>query len=666
MSKVLRLVNALIMVILLLSLAAPAVRNPVSAEQKVELSLLQTAQERPDRVVRVIVQRSRVASELEDRLLKLGGKMLMDLSLINAFSAELPAGGAIKLAMDPGVRFISLDGEMERSTLFNALTVADNFASSTFNGSSGTQPWLGPWLESGENDGVTLGKLRVGSSSKCASGNCFVFGGGYSNISDYSLTRYANLAGANTATLSFNYRRSVSSISYGSVSVQLSGDGGVSWTNLRTYPLTTSDSGQINETLDVSNYVTASTAIRFLGSGTVSGSIFLDNLEISFDYPATADYFLGTTGADKLQYEGLTGQGVTVAVVDSGIATVLDLAGRVTLAQNYSGLDDYGHGTHVAGIIGGNGAILRTFRGIAPGVNMISLDVTDNLGMTYESVVIGALQWIFEHKNQYNIRIANLSLNSSAEISYHQSPLDAACEILWFNGVVVIASAGNKGPGGGYNTVKTAPANDPFIITVGASDEHDNTGVDNDTVAPFSSFGVTQDGFMKPDIVAPGYNVVSLLSPDSNWALEHPDRLVVTNFIRLSGTSMAAPMVSGAAALLLQDEPNLNPDQVKYRLLNTGRMIMGDGVAYPYLDVFTAVMGSSNANANTGLQPSQMLSTGSNSITWGSVGWNSVGWNSVGWNSVGWNSVGWNSVGWNSSVEVDGVFWGPTRGGKNK
>jgi serine protease AprX len=129
---------------------------------------------------------------------------------------------------------------------------------------------------------------------------------------------------------------------------------------------------------------------------------------------------------------------------------------------------------------------------------------------------------------------------------------------------------------------------------------------------------------------------------------------------------MAAPMVSGAVALLLQDEPNLTPDQVKYRLLNTGRTISGDEGLFPYLDMYAAVKGNSNTSANTGLTASQMLTTGSNPITWGSVGWNSVGWNSVGWNSVGWNSVGWNSVGWNSTVEVDGVFWGPTRGGKNK
>ena len=232
--------------------------------------------------------------------------------------------------------------------------------------------------------------------------------------------------------------------------------------------------------------------------------------------------------------------------------------------------------------------------------------------------------------------------------SYHTSPLDAAAEILWFNGIVVVASAGNEGPG----AIDNAPANDPFIITVGATDEQQTTDPSDDMVAPYSAYGVTMDGFIKPDIVAPGQNIVSVLSGNSDLGYEHPDRVVVNgDYFRLSGTSMSAPMVAGAVALLLQDEPDLTPDQVKYRLTHTGPTIKGsdgDPNSYPYLDVYAAVTDTTTESANTGIEASQLLWTGDEPLNWDSVNWNSVNWNSVNWNSVNWNSVNWNSVNWNS------------------
>jgi len=226
--------------------------------------------------------------------------------------------------------------------------------------------------------------------------------------------------------------------------------------------------------------------------------------------------------------------------------------------------------------------------------------------------------------------------------------LDAAVEILWFNKIVVVASAGNQGSG-----VIFPPANDPFIITVGATDDKATNSISDDVLASFSAYGQTSDGFKKPDLVAPGRNIIArLVNQNMGLANAHPANKVGDQYFSMSGTSMAAPMVSGAVALLLQDEPKLTPDQAKYRLMATANKSWSGYDATKsgagYLDVYAAVNGSTTQSANTGLKASNLLMTGSTPITWNSVGWNSVGWNSVGWNSVGWNSVGWNSVGWNS------------------
>jgi serine protease AprX len=311
----------------------------------------------------------------------------------------------------------------------------------------------------------------------------------------------------------------------------------------------------------------------------------------------------------------------------------------------------------VAGIIGGNGTdSAGKYIGIAPQVDLYSLKICDESGMAYESDVVAAMQWVYDNERGYNIRVVNLSLNSTVEQSYHTSPMDAAAEILWFNGVVVVASAGNKGASGGHDTINTAPANDPFIITVGASDEKGTSKPSDDIVASYSAYGTTSEGFAKPDIISPGSNIVSVLSKASVWRILYPDRVVLDGeYFRASGTSAAAPMVTAAVALLLQDEPNLTPDQVKYRLMQTGRTIRGssgDSRSYPYLNVYAAVNGATTQSANTGKVASRLLWTGQHPLTWGSVSWDSVSWDSVSWDSVSWDSVSWDSVSWDSD------YWG--------
>jgi serine protease AprX len=378
--------------------------------------------------------------------------------------------------------------------------------------------------------------------------------------------------------------------------------------------------------------------------------------------------YLDTLGVRNLWGRGIKGQGVTVAVIDSGIASMPEFSvdpslpeglhvsrilTRLAFNSDLKSSDNSGHGTHIAGILAGNGAkSAGVYAGIAPLANLISLNVSNSEGMAYESDTIAAMQWVLENKDQYNIRVVNLSVNSETAQSYHNSPLDAAAEILWFNGIVVVVSAGNQDLDGGG--ILFPPANDPFVITVGASDENGTPDPADDFPAVFSAYGLTSDGFSKPDIIAPGKDIISALAPNSAWDKLYPERVVAGKYFRLSGTSMSTPMVAGAAALLLQSEPSLTPDQVKQRLLDSARQLFIAGnigtqeSTRPYLDVYAAVSGTGLASANTGIPASQMLWTGGEAINWPTVNWNSLDWNTVNWNTVNWNTVNWNTVNWNT------------------
>lgn len=499
-----------------------------------------------------------------------------------------------------------------------------------------------------------------------------------------SLRRPANLANMALATLSFQYRRSGLDDANDHIAVQVSTNGS-SWTELARYAGPGSDSDWQTASFDLSGFLSSNTAIRFVTSSSLGSddSLFIDNVQIAFvpqpaggpDGTVNASALLSVYNqairADRLWALGYQGSSVTVAVVDSGIADLNDFkqtAGgngdlRIVSDAHFAAGSDtykdwYGHGSHVAGIIGGNGNLSAgRYIGVAPKVRLVSIDVSDENGAGTMADVIAGLQWINEHRTAHNIRVVNISLNSSVAESYHTSPLCAAAEILWFNGIVVVASAGNNG------TAKLfPPANDPFVITVGAVDDKNTASLSDDVMATFSAYGTTADNITKPDLVAPGRNVISLLaSDDSQLATLHWLNRVAGalgwNYFRMSGTSVAAPVVSGGAALLLQDEPHLTPDQVKYRLMATANKswpgYVPERAGAGTLDIYAAVTGNTTQSANTSIVASQMLWTGNQPLTWGSASWNSASWNSVSWNSVNWNSASWNSASWNSD------YWGP-------
>jgi serine protease AprX len=327
-------------------------------------------------------------------------------------------------------------------------------------------------------------------------------------------------------------------------------------------------------------------------------------------------------GADQLWALGITGRGIGVAVIDSGVTgSLVDFQGAdggsrvvanvVTAPGAKQAGDGLGHGTHVAGIIAGNGfnrapsdPLYGEYVGVAPDANLITVKAADEVGNSTVLDVINGIQFVVDHKDRYNIRVLNLSLNVDTPQSYRTDPLDAAVEYAWQKGIVVVAAAGNRGTTAG--AVDYAPANDPYVITVGGEDETGDGG--RGSRAYWSSAGRTQDGFAKPDVMAPGAHIVSTLAPNSAFQYLCPTCVIGGAYFKAGGTSMAAPVVSGAVALMLQARPDLTPDEVKGLLTKTGRPLRGSGYAGD-IDVAGAADRAVNAStvANAGLQPNQLI-----------------------------------------------------------
>ena len=439
-----------------------------------------------------------------------------------------------------------------------------------------------------------------------------------------------------------------------------------------------------------------------------------DQSQLSARYPIEVN-------ADQVWSHGITGRDVTVAVLDSGVAADPDLVSpsnrilaSVNFADQSSASDPGGHGTHIAGIVAGNGTrSAGEFVGIAPNANIVDVRVLGRTGSGRISSVVRGIEWVVAHKSTYGIRVINMSFGAPVTASYRTDPLSAAVQIAWQRGLVVVAASGNTGPQ--RNTVLT-PGIDPYVITVGALDDAGTVVRGDDTLAPFSAWG-TADSNPKPDVVAPGRRIVSLRVPGSVLDTLFPDHLVIARngatYLRLTGTSMATAVVSGAVALLLERRPDLAPDQVKAVLMGTTQPYGQDtGVALPdpsadgtgLLDVSAAmnmaapstsgggvlpgvlpggtVTGTTSTSnplprADRGLRPAdgfarslfpvlygtplrwKDLTLGGISwqtLTWDSVAWDSVAWDNFDWDSVAWDSVAWDSVAWDS-VAWDSVAW---------
>ncbi|MEV0129355.1 S8 family serine peptidase [Dactylosporangium sp. NPDC050688] len=409
-------------------------------------------------------------------------------------------------------------------------------------------------------------------------------------------------------------------------------------------------------------------------------------------------------GATDATGARLTGQGVGVAVIDSGIAPVagLDTAGKIINGPDLSfesqtpalrNLDTFGHGTHMAGIIAGRDtgvqpgqeADKKQFVGVAPGAHLLNMKVAAADGAVDVSQVIAAIDWVVTHRDDpgLNIRVLNLSFGTDSTQDQRLDPLSYAVEAAWKQGIVVVVSVGNEGLA---ETRVGMPAQNPNVLAVGAADPLTTTDRTDDVVADFSTGG---NATRHADLVAPGKSVVSLRVPNAFIDVVYPQARIAEDpaqrYFRGSGTSQAAAVVSGAAALLLQQRPDLTPDQVKRLLTSTAdAMPAGDQVAQGagQLDIAAAVNAPTPAESTQTYLPatglgSLELSRGTSHVADPDTGaeltgefdimgqaWTPAGWAEVCTTGTAWSGDTWNGRTWSGRTWSGDNWAGRTWSGR--
>ena len=405
-------------------------------------------------------------------------------------------------------------------------------------------------------------------------------------------------------------------------------------------------------------------------------------------------------GADTMWNRGYTGKGVGVALIDTGVVPVQGLtSGNVVNGPDLSfdsqspspDLDGFGHGTHMAGIIAGNDGTRSGFKGVAPGATLVSVRVGASDGSADVSQVIAGIDWVVQHRDDpgMNIRVLNLSFGTDGTQDPALDPLTHAVENAWRHGIVVVVSGGNRGS---TQPSLDNPARDPYVISVGADDLAGTTSTSlDDSVPDFSSRG---SSVRQVDVVAPGQSIVSLRNPGSVVDTEYPAAVVNTRFFKGSGTSQATAVVSGAAALLLQQRPSLTPDDVKRLLMTTAQPLpMADaaGRGAGLIDVAAAGLAPrpyyvQRGTVSTGLGtlegargdshvgddgvdlvgeqdifgkpwvPSVWAPLSAAGDAWDGGSWNGADWAGTCWCGTSWAAATWSSRSW-SSRSWSGIDW---------
>ncbi len=378
-----------------------------------------------------------------------------------------------------------------------------------------------------------------------------------------------------------------------------------------------------------------------------------------------------------------TGAGTTVAVLDTGVADRHpDLGDRVVagfyLTPDADGVDHFGHGAHMTGLVAGDGtASGGAHAGAAPGARVVSVKVAGPDGATDVSSVLAGLEWIAAHRVRYGIRVVSLSYGTDASSKVAEDPLNFAVQRLRRLGVVVVVAAGNRGEGGGGID---KPADDPRVITVGAADVRGTASRADDVVAPFSSRGPTQEGDPKPDLVAPGVSLVSHRAPGSLADALRPEARVNDRYFKGSGSSQATALVSGVAALMLSAAPEMTPAEVKAALVaSADPSLRGrDGAGAGLVDAHAAVR-AARSRAYRGATATGTTATGRGSIDASRGGfkpyaaWKEPGkpeqvsgdvdalgtpWDAAAWTARAWTTSTWAASPW-AAVTTVAAGWSP-------
>ena len=412
-------------------------------------------------------------------------------------------------------------------------------------------------------------------------------------------------------------------------------------------------------------------------------------------------------GVDQYWAKGYTGEGIGIALIDTGVVPVpgLDLPGKIingpdlsfeSQSDEFRYLDTYGHGTHLAGLIAGRDAAAPQhltvtdgeyhFLGAAPDAHVVSVKVAGHDGAVDVSQVIAAIDWVVQHKDDHNIRVLNLSFGTDSTQDPRLDPLSFAVEQAWKHGIVVVVASGNDG----NNAPVRNPANNPYVLTVGAFDGYNLKGKNTKPIPDWSSCGT----YRTVDLVAPGTSMVSLRAPGSAADADYPEARVADRFFLGSGTSQAAAAASGAAALVIQRNPDYTPDEIKDVLIDsalslrktsakcqgTGRIRLfrawwetpdyatqyhHDGWGTGSLE---AARGSDHIEMDgVTLEGEQDIfgnpwegtswsTAAAQGTSWSGGDWNGTSWSGTGWSGTSWSGTSWSGTSW-SGTSWSGTSW---------